>query len=195
MLVHSAEMRWFGRDAEELRGIFDAIPGVSSGGETRTDTYLLTGSADIGIKYRQGQVEVKWLHGDRQTHFIDGTYVGILEEWTKISVGQEVPGAFEEGETLDVHKTRWLKKFAREGVWSVRPVPADQMVEAGCNVEFTDVRIQDDVYATFNFEAFGPAGQCRRNLKLTIGHVERALDVELLARLEAVGYAELLLKR
>lgn len=195
---HSAELRWFLpeqdpwdpllqwfrlQDRLPLReeGLYDpktaAEPFVKLE-RKRTDEYLLLPDCDtVGVKQRQGKLEVKALVAGPRPFSLGGV-VGRVDQWVKWSFDPSEAIAIQFEIELDqsgpwrrVVKKRYTQKISLD---SVRPiaVPPDQYPEAGYNIELTVIDVQAALrtWLTFGFEAFGPSGRVMSLLDEAVAH-------------------------
>lgn len=194
---HSAELRWFlpqenekdrllrwfrGQDQLPLHeeGCYDpkvAIAPFVKRERERADEYLLLPNCDtVGIKQRQGNLEVKALVAGPRP-FALNNMIGRMDQWVKWSFTPSEPIAHpleieldQSGPWRRVDKTRYLQKYAFDsGVIAVSP---DQRPNAGCNIELTVINVKANVEAwlTFGFEAFGPPEQVMAVLSESVVH-------------------------
>jgi hypothetical protein len=118
--VITHEIRWFypGEIPTALNDWHKDMDGLYQQQETRTDFYLLLpGNADLGIKYREGRIEVKKRLADLGlVHTSSAT--GKAELWKKWSFQTEKgehsfdPGLFDPENWIGVRKKRYLQLFA-----------------------------------------------------------------------------------
>ena len=139
----------------EWKGRFDGKP----------DVYLLVpGPADMGIKWREGQLQIKGLQSPLGTQLFSGRREGRVERWIKWSYeGESIKQAFAYWFTaggagprvVEVFKTRCLRK-ARMDPQSgqSKEVSAAVHIERGCALEVSDLRVGNDSYCSIAFEAF-----------------------------------------
>jgi hypothetical protein len=181
MMLASQEVRWFFKEA------IDQYPALRSWVETtnpiereasvaapawkgrlngKPDVYLLVpGYADMGIKWREGQLQIKGLKSPLGTQLFNGRRQGRVERWIKWSYeGEPIQLAFAQWfrdvggagpRVIEVFKTRCLRK-ARIDPQSgqAREVNADEHIERGCALEVSDLRVGADSYCSIAFEAF-----------------------------------------
>ncbi len=79
------EVRWFypGVLSDELIVWFDTLGESPVKADPRTDVYLRSSSPDMGIKLRQGNLEVKYRQAKLGTIEIDGFNTSQVEQWSK----------------------------------------------------------------------------------------------------------------
>ena len=194
---HSAELRWFLPE----QGHWDALlhwfrlqaklplntegqydPKTAAGPfvkleQERTDEYLLLPDCDtVGVKQRQGKLEVKALVGYPRP-FSVGTVVGRVDQWVKWSfdpsdaiANQLKIEVDQSGPWRKVVKQRYLQKYSFDsGLVAVSP---DQRPDTGCNIELTAINVKAAVgtWLTLGFEAFGPSGRVTALLDEAVRH-------------------------
>ena len=179
VFYHSAEARWFIPEKNQWGILFpwftkqDELPSlvgnigsfVKHEGK-RTDEYLLLANSEtVGIKQRQGRLEVKALVASPQTFTLD-CVTGFRDEWVKWSfkpssliaapLDQELQRS---GPWLAVEKDRYLRKYAIDltSPVSILAVSPEMFLATGCNVELTHVKVEANTHEwiTLGFEAFG----------------------------------------
>jgi hypothetical protein len=130
------------------------------------DVYVLVpGHADIGIKWREDQLQIKGLQCLLGTHTFASGHQGYIERWIKWSYDgpaiKEAFGRWFSSEpnaaplTIDVFKTRYLRK-ARLDPQSgkAKEVEIKEHIERGCALEVSDLRVGGASYCSVAFEAF-----------------------------------------
>ena len=195
---YSAELRWFlpeqGQRDHLLRWfrLRDQLPLNDEEGQydqkiaaepfvklerERTDEYLLLPDCDtVGVKQRQGKLEVKALVAGPRPFSLGGV-VGRMDQWVKWSFDPSEPIADQLEIELDqsgpwrkVVKNRWLQKYSFDsGLVAVSP---DRRPDTGCNIELTVINVKATVGAwlSFGFEAFGPSGRVTALLDEAVQH-------------------------
>ena len=195
---HSAELRWFlpeqspwdrllhwftlqGHLPINEEGQYD--PGAATGPfvkleRERIDEYLLLPQCDtVGVKQRQGKLEVKALIASPRSFSLGGV-VGRVDQWVKWSFdpSEAIATQFEieldqSGPWRRVVKKRYAQKISLDS-FSPIVVPPDQYPETGCNIELTliDVKASVGTWLTFGFETFGPSGRVMALLDQAVQH-------------------------
>jgi len=171
-MVSSQEVRWF------LEGGIEEYPLLRHWVEDGAvdprwigrlggmpDVYLIVpGASDMGIKWREGQLQIKGLEGALGTQKFAGLHEGKVERWIKWSYeGKSIETAFTPWFTksysvariIEVHKTRCLRKV-RISPFAPTPIEMDSKspVDRGGALEVTDLRVNDRAYTSIAFEAF-----------------------------------------
>jgi hypothetical protein len=197
-IYHSAELRWFLPEQDEWDPLLkwyrlqDQLPLRENGQydpktaagpfvkleQERTDEYLLLPDCGIvGVKQRQGKLEVKALVADSRPFALSAA-VGRVDQWVKWSFepSEAIAEQFEieldqSGPWRRVVKKRYTQKISLD---SGRPVAVspNQYPDTGCNVELTMINVKASVgtWLTFGFEAFGPSGRVMALLDEAVRH-------------------------
>jgi hypothetical protein len=164
-MKRSAEIRWFHKQELPL-GVKDWFCGSRLCKEeaARIDHYLvLPGSNEVGVKVRDGRkLEIKArTRMPQPLPLATGASVGRQDEWVKWShEDSDVAGrlAALEGsspEWVQVAKQRWLREFRVDDAGQVEETDADTMIDEGCKVELSVVKVRDSNWWTLAFESFG----------------------------------------
>lgn len=158
------EVRWFypgplpGRIVETLRER-SCLPVLLP---ARQDQYLLLeGEPALGIKLREGNVEVKQRLEAPHVVEVGPGAVGWGARWRKWSFplapepgppeGRLVPGSA----WLAVEKERRLQRYRLGGDLQADSVPPEAPAELGCEFELSRVRARGEEWWSACFEAFG----------------------------------------
>ena len=173
----SHEVRWFFEgssvDHEGMRRWFEAADPFSKAPavcapiwkgrlDDQPDIYLLIpGADDIGIKWREGEFQVKGRVSDLGIHAFGARHQGHVERWMKWSYSKlpdEYKRMFDGGHGLvvvAVQKTRALRKVRLDTMTGVpEEVDAKTFVDRGLNIELTDLKVGGKAYCSLGFEAF-----------------------------------------
>jgi hypothetical protein len=173
----TAEVRWFFRGPipEEVSAWFAAERPRPEPQPPRVDHYLIVRDTDgLGIKLREGRLEIKQRYGQGATMAFAGNASGTVELWRKWGFSLTSYGLDGESfETLDtwvaVQKARQLRNYAVRG-GALEAVPAFTTPGRSCSVELTEVLARDHTWWTLGFEAVGNG----RHLKETLHAVARS---------------------
>lgn len=171
-MFHTVEVRWFGNGdlPGTVRSWFNQCPGEASGLDQRTDTYLLTHVDNIGIKIREGRLEIKFRTrrlGEQPFH---PNLAGMIEHWTKVSFDDEMgfrsAGALGNFDTqwLDVKKARQVRHYTQRQSGDIVPFntntesysPTQLDIDVGCSLEITEIQVSKGKWWSLGVEAFGP---------------------------------------
>jgi hypothetical protein len=186
MILPSVEVRWFVRGAVDraVRAWFESGERPPEWEPEREDRYLAHPDESLGIKLRQGKLEIK-----RRESILESLalpcVIGSVERWRKWSFAladDDLP----HNSWIAVHKRRRVRKYAiRDG--RARAIPADDRPEQGCNVELTELTVNDDSWWTIGFEAFGHESSLQDHL-LTVARVVFADEAPRLDLHDSYGY-------
>ncbi len=175
----SHEIRWFFEGStnqhQSLKQWFETtnpIPKDSNVGppvwegrlDDQPDVYLIVpGSHDIGIKLREGNLQIKGRVSFSGTQVFSGHHQGGVEQWMKWSYS-EVPDAYKElfvpseGSeliTFAVQKTRALRKMRLDTITGEpQEVEAGTFIDRGLGFELTELEVAGKAYCSLAFEAF-----------------------------------------
>lgn len=160
-MPHTAEMRWFfaGAIPAAVREWF-LDGGLAADEEPRTDRYLLFPSTTVGVKFRQGNLEIKPLveeHGIRRWPGVGGR----MQTWVKWScsapqiVALQRRVAASPSLSIAVKKRRTIRTFSCDR--GLHEVEARACPRNVCHVELTDLTVGRRRYWTFGFEACAAA--------------------------------------
>lgn len=182
----TAELRWFTKiRPAQLADWFDGLPAQRTVLEERTDEYLPTGSGRVGIKIREGRLEVK-VRSARQSWQPDsGELEGLLECWTKR--GFELPPGEVSANAeayLQVHKTRKTVIVTWPGPDYHKPGTDSP---EGCQVELTHLSVAGEQWYTFGLE--WPDDQWEAQTGAWLAGLLAGRDVR---KAESMGYAAFL---
>ena len=176
----TAEVRWFYRGAvpQEVlawfqQGGWKEVPVAS-----RVDYYLrLAGGDSLGIKLREGRIEIKRRHGPTGIVRLHDRVAGEVEHWRKWSfpldkASSEVSGLLLPSSSwIGVEKARRLRTYRVGGDDTIVAVPVREYPERGCSWELTGLRVRGRAWWTLGLEAFGEQATLRERLLLVAERV------------------------
>ena len=155
-------LRWF-HSAEPFARRGDVPPAVLQRRlDDAPDVYLLLpGHADMGIKWREGLLQIKGRVASVGPTPFGGGHEGIVERWIKWSYA-DLPGGyralFESGQerrVVSVSKTRAVRLIdLQHGVADAAEVDVQTWLDCGIVAEITDLEIEGKQHCTLGFEAF-----------------------------------------
>ncbi len=128
------------------------------------DIYLMVpGSDDMGIKWREGKLQIKGCVSSLGTQVFCGRHHGVVERWMRWSYANTPPAyqrLFLTGKeaglvTVSVRKTRALRKM-RLDTLTGKPEEVDvgTFVDRGLGFELTNLEVAGKAYCSLAFEAF-----------------------------------------
>jgi hypothetical protein len=187
----TAELRWFyeGAIPEDVTAWFHRGERRPVEQLHRVDHYLwLGGLAELGIKLRQGRIEVKRRHTVHGVVHFHRQISGSVEEWHKwsfaLAAAHRLPGdaGTQNSAWIKVRKERQLRKYRITNERQPIAVPDAEYPVQGCHLELTRIRVGENRWWSLGLEAFGPAGALWQYLSLVVDHI---LGQGLLPTLEA----------
>jgi len=154
------EIRWFFQNENEhIRDWFDKLDFEMK--ESRTDYYLDIEKEDVGVKVRDGKVEIKHRIGTRAQGCLNTNIWGCYEDFVKWSFYVR-DSDYMLSSILDGQQPRWvsIKKcrkvvllVERDGNIAVKP--SGYATASCCQVEYTQLEIDGENWITFGLEWFG----------------------------------------
>lgn len=201
----SVEVRWFfpgpSQRHPELRRWFETCKPFAASADTgmpewkgraggEPDVYLrMPGCTDMGIKWREGTLQIKGRVADLGARRFDTRHHGRVQRWIKWTYA-DVPATcralFNETEDTDIEtapvfKTRALRMISLDSGAPTEVVPGT-VLERGIGVEMTDLELRGERYCSVAFEAFpddsaGVAG-FDTVVAAFLGELERSLSLE-----------------
>lgn len=151
-MLHTREIRWFFRVYPPgVSAWFSTLDPKAVRQEDRTDIYWATGCETVGVKIRQGRLEVKTRTFGPADYLPGGGVACRLEGWAK-QVFELAPGQLMDTNSphlIHVRKQRQATILTWPGPRFHLPVPA---APRGCQIEFTRVLIGSDTWYTLGLE-------------------------------------------
>jgi hypothetical protein len=159
----SREVRWFFTQRQPTIENWFTDHGHSfDETKPRTDFYLATQTDDLGIKLREGNIEIKQRQSKGHPLSFTPKANGMREQWTKWSfmVNSHDPLAksiiqLNQYDWIPVEKWRLAVKINQkpDGLLEILDIAA--LIKGGCQIEYTRIKIQGREWFTFGLEAFG----------------------------------------
>lgn len=184
MLFTTVEVRWFQRGdvPGPLRDWFFEERADVTEEPPRVDRYLLVTETDsLGIKYREGRMEVKQRSAAPRVVTFGGGAVGTVARWRKWSF--PLAAATEARETLDEHgawwavkKSRLLRDYSVDVDGAIIPVLESDGPDARCSVELSQVEVVEQRWWTLGFEASGPPATLNESLERVTRDILRRME-------------------
>lgn len=197
-MYKSKEIRWFSDQPDRSISEWFTQYGLNFENiESRTDFYLPLEKDDVNIKLREGNIEVKHRISSPVLGKLSPNVKGLYEEWIKWSFGvnQIDPVA---QEIISLNKYRWIATLKRrmgiklkdlDGNRSPEIVPITEIIDCGCQVEYTKIGINKKTYYTFALEWFGDPYPV-----LSESFLENITEKIVLKSEDSMGYAQFLKK-
>ncbi|NJL36918.1 MAG: hypothetical protein HC899_09210 [Leptolyngbyaceae cyanobacterium SM1_4_3] len=133
--------------------------------EAREDRYLqLSGYDFLNLKLRHGNLELKLRLKQLSKLQVGERWMGQVEVWQKWSL-EDFPGHLNladsdlEGTWISVRKVRSQQQYQTFLDQPPKAVSLEQQPDQGCRVELTELEVQDAVWWSLAFEAFGDPDQ------------------------------------
>ncbi|WP_414618983.1 hypothetical protein [Calothrix sp. CCY 0018] len=201
-MLTTYEVRWFnlGNIPENIESWFKHSCLLSSTKlpEKREDIYLYTPGCDyLGIKLRQGGLEIKWRYLEKTAMQFSSVVAGNVEKWKKWRCSDSSEESFSLQQIGDnpvwvkVGKVRYSQLYQVVGK-KAQAVSSDGGVDNGCSLELTDVEINGNKWWSIGLEAFGEDCDLQNNLHVTADVVFSRYDIFPLQAENSYGYPGLL---
>ena len=156
------EVRWFYQGAlpDEIGKWFDKVGERLEKIDTRSDVYLQSSSPDVGVKLRQGNLEVKYRQQELGRFAIDGMGNSRIEQWSKWICMDDGAGL---SPTKLADKPGWLKvdKIRDRRLYRVEfgeQIELTQLATPTADIaaiELTQLQVLDQNWWTVACEYFG----------------------------------------
>ena len=172
----TAELRWFFNHPIPFNEAFASFS-VSEPAE-RQDHYLLDSGERLGVKWREGNMEIKQQQGEAEK-FAERAVAGHLEQWTKWSFALEDKQALHpDPHWLPIAKRRRLILFSYDAyARTVSPVTEPEG-ENLCTLEYTHLTVAEEDYYTLGLEASGEPTLIKSSLVQTIAYLSERVHFE-----------------
>ncbi|HSM31718.1 MAG TPA: hypothetical protein VK854_13550 [Woeseiaceae bacterium] len=183
--LHSELRSWFESCAPFRRAADVRAPEWTGRAGGEPDVYLLMpGCTDMGVKWREGMLQIKGRVADLGTRNFGARHRGRVQRWIKWTYA-EVPAAYRalfdvngSLQTAAVHKTRALRMISLD---SARPeeVAPDSTLERGVGFEMTDLELHGERYCSVAFEAFPGDEESEAGFDTVVERVLGELEIPL----------------
>jgi hypothetical protein len=141
--------------------------------EEREDVYLYSPSDFLGIKLRQGRLEVKWRKSELGIIRFGDSVEGKAEKWGKWLCEDSAKESFQPTTVantpswVSVQKVRYSQLYQIVSEFPPQPVSANERIDNGCSVELTRLLIRENPWWSLAFEASGEEACLMDNLQKT----------------------------
>ncbi|MCG9972010.1 hypothetical protein [Christiangramia crocea] len=195
-MFNSKEIRWFSKTEDKaISNWFKKKSYSFEDTEARTDFYLpLTGKKEIGIKLREGKIEVKQLIAEPEKGNLSANAEGFFERYSKWSFSTSENDSLSKEiitekkyDWLDVKKERMGVKLKKETNGNTAIVKIDEFISYGCQIEYTRIKVKETTWYSFGLEWFG-----EKELEVDQALIHEILGDSRLNPDESMGYAEFL---
>jgi hypothetical protein len=163
----------------------------------RVDRYLrLTEGDALGIKLREGRIEIKQRHRQYGTVRFRERVAGWVEGWRKWSFWLDRAQARPMSPTgpaeswIAVEKERRLRGYRVTAGGEVTALPAGQYAVGGCHVELTRVGVAGEEWWSLGLETFGDGPAAKENLLNLAVQILVGDDLPILEARDSYGYPE-----
>ena len=182
--------RWFEACAPFPQADDVSVPEWKGRAGGEPDVYLLMPACvDMGIKWREGTLQIKGQVEDLGTRHMGTRHRGRVQRWVKWTY-EEVPAGyrslFSSGATHDlataaVHKTRALRMISLDAGEPVEVTPG-VVLQRGVGYEMTDIELDGKRCCSIAFEAFPDDAVTAAGFNAVaagfLDELENALDIE-----------------
>lgn len=196
-MYKSKEIRWF-KDSSD-RAIIDWVVSKGQAFETtqpRTDFYLQLGKDDVTIKFREGNIEIKHRIGDVENGKLTPNAEGVFENWIKWSFNADKTDKLSQTivssnayDWIETIKTRIGVKVTADTNGDLQILPIKSFVDYGCQIEYTQLKMNSKTVYTFALECFG-----EKEMKLPEELIQEILSNTQLDLKDSMGYGEFIKK-
>ncbi len=195
-MFKSKEIRWFYHsEFKEISEWFGNNGYSFENSEPRTDHYLkIKDQEDIGIKLREGNIEIKQRLQRSEKENITKQANGYFEKYIKWSfTSAEEDPLF--NKIIEEDKYHWLAvkkerigyKLKENKNGSIIKVKIEEFPDYGCQVEYTRLKVKNELWYTVCLEWFG-----EKELKFDLSILNNMLGENQLKAENSMGYAEFL---
>lgn len=163
----------------------------------RIDYYLrLTDHDDLGIKLREGRIEIKQRAEQYGVECLHARVHGLVEGWRKWSFGVNDMGGGLSDLTgprpawIAIRKARRLRRYQVTDAGDVIATATAEMTPQGCHIELAELIIRNEPWWSLAFETFGPAAALHATFTHVAQHVLHGDAVPSLDAEHSYGYAQ-----
>jgi hypothetical protein len=197
--LSSVEVRWFYQGAipAETSAWFERSETEFAAMPSRVDHYVrLLNDASLGIKLREGRVEIK----QRQQEFgiiqLAEQVAGRVEGWRKWSFAlaqrdDELSAMLEPTPSwVAVHKQRRLRKYGLSGNRQIQAIPVSELPSQRCSLELTAINVAGQGWWSLALEAVGDEEEPEEILLRVARHTLQDRTVSIFDAQHSYSYPE-----
>lgn len=195
----TVEVRWFlrGEVPSDILGWFQNQGHAFEDQLPRDDFYLLLEDGEsLGIKLREGRIEIKQRHGQPEIAKFGKHTFGWVEHWIKWSfVAHETDNYLARISELNnwwigVRKERKLRTYQVLEGGTLTGVSSSELIESGCGWELARINYlrAEDPWWSLGFEAFGKGSNLWDTLSLVTDSILKFEDAPVFTVEDSFGY-------
>lgn len=183
MAFHTLEVRWFfpGSIPHGFNHWFTSL-GEPRSVDARVDHYLAGTGPLLGIKVREGSLEIKQRQQEHGRQDFAPALSGMVESWNKWRVAipaDEIEAIQQDRGWLAVEKTRQQYGFTLPESGEIYVRDPEVFPRNGGGVELTQISLDLSSWWTFGIEVFGEPHQLNKILEQVIGYVvDRSVEFD-----------------
>lgn len=151
--------------------------------DARVDHYLAGTGPSLGIKVRDGSLEIKQRQQEHGRQDFSTAFSGMVESWNKWQVAitaEEIEAVQQDRAWLAVEKTRQLYAFTFSELGGVFVRDPKEFPRNGGGVELTQISLELQSWWTFGVEVFGETHKLSEILEWAFGYViDRGVEFRL----------------
>ncbi len=196
-MLKTKEIRWFTRHENREISHWFANRGLTFNKvEPRTDYYLLVHNHDyMAPKLREGKIEIKHRIGSPTIFTLAANARGYFEEYVKWSFEldsrDELSAAIINNkypaEWIAIRKERLGIKLAENNSGNINIHDLTTIIDNGCQLEYTRIKVNRDIWYTFNLEWSG-----NKFLKPDVSIINKIIGDSKFRPKDSMGYGEFL---
>lgn len=195
--LHTEIRRWFTEFAPFSKEAGVEPPAWQDRLDGKPDAYLLLpGYADMGIKWREGTLQIKGRVDELGPQTFAKRHEGRVERWIKWTY-EELPPAYRSipdpdlaasRATVSVYKKRALRMFRLNDQNEPTETPLGEFLERGLGFEIADLEVDDQRYCSVAFEAFPDDELMPEQFVSTVGRLLEGLEDDRLTIEQSTSY-------
>jgi hypothetical protein len=136
----------------------------------RVDTYLIVSNTqNLGIKLREGRIEIKQRMDDLGLHTFHPQVVGLVENWVKWGFPLDPSYSVDSlsGSWICVTKKREIRRYSVSPDGSIKAIPGWLLPSQRSTIEITNLSILESAWWSLNLEVVGTDIDLYNALRLT----------------------------